>query len=89
MVLDLLLDFSVFKFPPLKDEDDNNIYFIIPWRSSKMKYMHLLKQLVVITGIIDNGNKDAISVKKVFLLHNLRSFILKSTLLVPASYNAF
>lgn len=89
MVLDLLLDFSVFKFPPLKDEDDNNIYFIIPWRSSKIKYMHLLKQLVVITGIIDNGNKDAISVKKVFLLHNLRSFILKSTLLVPASYNAF
>lgn len=89
MVLDLLLDFSVFKFPPLKDEDDNNIYLIIPWRSSKMKYMHLLKQLVVITGIIDNGNKDAISVKKVFLLHNLRSFILKSTLLVPASYNAF
>ena len=79
MVLDLLLDVSVFKFPPLTDEDDNNIYLIIPWRSSKMKYMHLLKQLVAITGIIDNGNKDAISVKKVFLLHNLRSFILRST----------
>ena len=54
-----------------------------------MKYMHLLQQLVVITGIIDNGNREAISVKKDFLLHNLRSFILKSTLLVPASYNAF
>ena len=28
--------------------------------------MHLLQRLVVITGIIDNGNKEAISVKKRF-----------------------